>query len=326
MGPIVSRAMLMFVCILLLGTGCAPTLFQRSTNPLREYTLQGKAKEKVLLLPVRGTITNNPDENLLRTKPGMVQEIVSQLRKAEKDPRIKAVLLGIESPGGSSTDSDILFHELERYKSKSGVKVIAIMMGIAASGGYYAALASDRIMAHPSSITGSVGTIFLRPKVQGLMEKIGVGAEVSKSGKYKDMGSPYRETLPEEREMIQAMIEDLNKRFLELASRKRGLTDEQVRAVATARIFTARQALEMGLVDAIGYMDDGLNAAKEMAGLPEDARVVVYRRRRHPNDNVYNLLSTDEGGRVPELVRLPLSELFRMPAAGFYYLWAPEYE
>ncbi len=137
--------------------------------------VQGKTKEKVLFLPIRGAITNNPDENLLRTKPGMVQEIVSQLEKAEKDPRIKALLLGIESPGGSSTDSDILFHELERYKSKTGVKVVAIMMGIAASGGYYAALASDRIVAHPSTITGSVGTIFLRPKVQGLMEKIGVG-------------------------------------------------------------------------------------------------------------------------------------------------------
>lgn len=326
MGPTAFRATIATVSLLLLVTGCAPNLFQRSVNPLQEYTLEGEGREKVLLIPIRGAITNNPDAGFLKTKPGMLQEIVSQLRKAEKDPRIKAILLKIESPGGSSTDSDILFHELERYKSKSGAKVVAVMMGVAASGGYYAALASDRILAHPSSVTGSVGTIFLQPKVQGLMEKIGVGAEVSKSGKYKDMVSPLRPTLPEEREMIQTIIEDLNKRFLDLAARKRHLTEEQARAVATARIFTAGQALEVGLVDGIGYVDDALNTAKVIAGLPEDARVVVYRRRRYPNDHVYNVLPSEAVNRVVELTRFPLSELFRVPAPGFYYLWAPEWE
>jgi protease-4 len=204
--------------------------------------------------------------------------------------------------------------------------VVTIMMSTAASGGYYVALASDRIIAHPMSLTGSVGTIFIRPNAARLMEKIGLGAEITKSGKYKDMVSPFRDTEPEEKEMIKIMIEDLNSRFLELALKKRGLNDEQYRNVATARIFTAAQALEAGLVDSLGYMDDALKEAKNLAGLPEDARVVVYRRTRFPDDNPYNPITMEGAGRVPGLIQMDLFEIISAPGAGFYYLWAPEYE
>jgi protease-4 len=320
-----------FVLFLLLifaigSAGCAPRLFKSSTDPLREFTLEGKGDEKVLLIPLRGTVSTKPDEGMFRTKPSMVQEAVSHLRKAEKDPKIKAVLLEVESPGGSVTASDVLYHELEQYKKKSGAKMVTLMMSTAASGGYYISLASDRIIAHPMSLTGSVGTIFIRPNATRLMEKVGLGAEITKSGKYKDMASPFRDIRPDEQEMIKAMIDDLNSRFLELTVRKRGLKDDQYRNVATARIFTAAQAIEAGLVDSIGYMEDALREAKTLAGLPEDARLVVYRRTQFPDDNPYNPITMEGGGQVPGLIQMPLSEIMAMPGPGFYYLWAPEYE
>jgi protease IV len=305
---------------------CAPKLFKDFSDPLKEFTLEGKANEKVLLVPMRGMITNRPDEGFLRTRPGMVQEVVAHLKKAQEDPRVKAVVLKIESPGGSAVDSDILHHELERYKAESGAKMVALMMSVTASGGYYTALAGDRIVAHPLSVTGSVGTIFVRPKVHGLMDKLGVETEVAKSGPYKDMGSPLRESLPEEREIIQVMIEDLNSRFLELTRKKRTLTDAQFQTISTARIFTARQALEVGLVDTIGYMDDAVNEAKGLAGLPEDARLVVYRRTEYPDDNPYNPITMEGSGSLPNLIGLGLSDFLAAPRTGFYYLWAPEFE
>lgn len=314
----------MFLVFVIGSGGCVTRLFKTSLDPLREFTLEGKGDEKVLLIPLRGQITTKPDQSILRTKPGMVQEVVSHLRKAQKDPKIKAVLLEIESPGGSATASDILFHELESYKEKSGVKVVTLMMGTAASGGYYVALASDRMIAHPMSVTGSVGTIFIRPNAKGLMEKVGLKIEVTKSGKFKDMGSPFREGLPEEKEMIQAMIEDLNSRFLGLATGRRTFTDEQYKNVASARIFTAKQALEAGLIDSIGYMDDALKAARTLAALPDDARLVVYRRTHYPDDNPYNPITMEGGGRFRDLITLPLSEFMDVPEAGFYYLWLPQ--
>jgi len=307
-------------------TSCSLKLFKGSSDPLREFTLEGKGDQKVLFIPLRGSVSTKPDEGLFRTKPGMVQEIVSHLRKAEKDPDIRAILLEIESPGGSVTASDVLYHELERFKRKSGAAIVTLMMSTAASGGYYVALASDRIIAHPMTLTGSIGTIFIRPNATRLMEKVGLEAEITKSGKYKDMASPFRDILPEEEEMIRKIIEELNSRFLELTLQKRSLNEEQYKEVATARIFTAAQAVEAGLVDSIGYMEDALREAKNLSGLPDDARLVVYRRTHFPEDNVYNPITTEASGRVPALIHFPLSESLTVPSAGFYYLWAPEFD
>jgi protease-4 len=127
----------------------------------------------------------------------MVQEFVSQLRLAEKDKKIKALLLKIDSPGGSVIASDIVYNEILAFKKRTGAKVVVAMMGVAASGGYYISLPADTIVAHPATITGSIGVIFFRPKVTGLMGKIGVGVEVNKSGKNKDIGSPFRQTTAE---------------------------------------------------------------------------------------------------------------------------------
>jgi protease-4 len=326
-----AETMRKFVLILVMAAlmavvGCASPrikLFPSQADPLQEFTLEGKAPEKILLLPIRGVISDNPRQELLRTQPSTVQEAVSHLRKAEKDPLVRAVVLQLDSPGGSVTASDVLYNEIRLFKERTGRKVVAVMMDVAASGGYYIALAADVILAHPTTVTGSVGVVFVRPKVAGLMEKIGVGVEVSKSGKDKDIGSPFRATTPEEERIFQAMTDQLAKRFLDLVRANRNLDPAQLAAVSTARVYLAEEAVNLKLVDRIGYMPDAVAEAKTLAGLREDAKVMVYRRVEYPDDNIYNPVTSYEGGRPAVLFETGLSSLFPALPPGFYYLWYP---
>jgi protease-4 len=314
------------VAVLIAVVGCTSPrirLFPSQADPLQEFTLEGKAPEKILLLPVRGVISDSPQQGLLRTQPSTVQEAVSHLRKAEKDPLVKAVVLQLDSPGGSATASDVLYNEIRLFKERTGRKIVAVMMDVAASGAYYIALPADLILAHPTSVTGSVGVIFIRPKVAGLMEKIGIGVEVSKSGKNKDIGSPFRPTTPEEERIFQTMTDQLAKRFVDLLQKHRMLSPTELSAVSSARVYLAEEALYLKLVDRVGYMPDALAETKKIAGLPEDAKVVVYRRIEYPDDNLYNPITSYEGNRPSLLVDTGLSSLVPALPAGFYYLWYP---
>jgi len=298
-------------------------LFPSAADPLREFTLEGVAKGKVLVIHVRGTISDAPRRQFLTTRPSMVQEVVAQLRKAEKDSEIKAVLLKINSPGGSATASDILYSEIVAFKQKTRAKVVVAMMDVAASGGYYISLPADYILAHPTSITGSVGVLFLRPDVAGLMAKIGVGVEVSKTGKNKDMGSPFRQATDEEKRIIQNMIDQLGERFLELIAEHRRINPQSLKEIATARIFLADDALKLGMIDRVGYISEAIRVAKKLAELPENAKVIVYRRTEFPDDNLYNTSTSQYEGRGPSIVSLDLPASLTSYQAGFYYLWQP---
>ncbi|MFV0421869.1 signal peptide peptidase SppA [Oleidesulfovibrio sp.] len=311
---------LMMFC--LFATGCASgvKLFG-GPEALQEYKLQGEGDEKILVLPVTGVIDNKPDRGFFTDKPGLVQNVVSRLRLAEMDPDIKAVILTIDSPGGSVTASDMLFNEIMRFKQRTGVRVVALQMDMATSGGYYVSIAADRILAHPSTITGSIGTIFLRPNVTGLMDKIGVEAIATKSGKFKDVGSPFRENSKEEEAILENMVMTLNSRFVGLVSQRRGLQGKEA-SYTDARVMTASEAHSLGLVDRIGYFDEAVEEAAKLAGLKE-ATVVVYRREPFPNDTPYNTVSA-QAGTAP-LVQVPLSQYLNVPDTGFYYLWAPEF-
>lgn len=316
-------AILCAALLLLLLTGCSPQikLFTDTRDPLQEFTLSGEGDEKVLVVPVRGVITDSPDEKLLRSQPGMVRKVVSHLDKAAMDDDIKAVLLKVDSPGGTITASDLLYHELLKFRERTGVKLVVSMMDLATSGGYYISLPADRIMAHPTTITGSVGVVFLRPVVAELLGKLGVEVNSYTTGKNKDMGSPFRRITPEEQEMLQNLIDDMGKRFLNLVARHRQLPEGALDRIATARIFLADEAKALGLIDDIGYLDDALDLAKELAGLPENARVVVYRRTEFPEDNIYNTASTRQDGTPSALIHMNLPEIFPAWNAGFYYLW-----
>jgi len=320
-----TRFFIIIAITALVLSGCATPkikIFSDTSFPLQEFTLQGKAKEKILLINIQGIISTKPNERLLRTFPSMVEEIVSQLRLAEKDPNIKAVLLKIESPGGSSTASDILYHEIMAYKEKTNVKIAVIMMGVAASGGYYVSLPADYILAHPTTITGSIGVILIQPKVVGLMEKVGLEVETNTSGTNKDMGSPFRPSTTAEKKIFQGITDGLGRRFLELVAQHRDLEPSALKAASTARVYLAEEAKQLGLIDAVGYLSDAIKQTQKMADLPDNVRVVTYRRSAYPDDNLYNTATTQWEGDSKALFDLGLPELTSMPA-GFYYLWAP---
>lgn len=309
--------------VLALITACSfpqIRLFTDAADPLKEYTLEGSGSEKILLISVQGTITDTPKQGLLRSSPGAVQQVVAQLRKAEKDARIRAVLFKINSPGGTIIASDILYHEISAYRDRTGAKIVVSMMDVAASGAYYLALPADMIMAHPATITGSVGVIFLRPKVGALMDKVGLGMDVIKFGRHKDMGSPFRDSTAEEQQIMQKTVDDFGERFIRLVQKHRKLNKQSLEGVSTGRIFTADEAQKGGLVDKIGYLSDAVKEAKTLAGLAEDARLVVYRRAEFPDDNYYNTAgASGEDERLP-VVAISLPESLHL-RAGFYYLW-----
>lgn len=308
--------------LLVVLTGCSLpqiTLFQQA-GPLKEVVLEGTGLEKILVLSVEGPISDKPKEKLLRTSPGMVQDFVAHLRLAEKDPQIKALLLKVNSPGGPVTASDILYHELSAFKSRSGVKVVVSMMNVAASGGYYLSLPADWIMAHPTTVTGSIGVIFMRPGVSGFMEKAGFAMNVSKSGEQKDMGSPFR--LPNEAEeaIFKELTNQMAERFYSLVQKHRKLTSEQMRQVASARIYLAPDAKKLGLIDEIGYLKEAVAKAKSMAGLKPDAKVVTFRRYESKEDNIYNPAMQSEPDGLNAVVPT-LAQFSGLPETGFYYMW-----
>lgn len=318
------RISAMIVILFLLGTiSCSLpkiTLFGPSDQPLEEYTLEGKGKEKILVMSVDGVISGRSRRSLLGSRPSMIQEVAAYLRRAQEDKDIKALLITVNSPGGTVTASDILYHEIQTYKQRSGARVVVAMMNLATSGGYYISLPADVIMAHPTTVTGSIGVIYLRPNFSGLMDKVGVSVGVNTSGSNKDMGAPYRPATEEENALFQDLTDTMAQRFIGLVTQHRNLQKDQLQKIATARVLLADEAQKLGLVDGIGYLDDAVNKAREIAGLNKEARVVAYRRYEPQDDTIYNpaIRTTDDG--VGALAPL-LSQLAAVTEAGFYYIW-----
>ena len=309
--------------VLILVTACGGPrikLFSDAGEPLKEFTLEGRGSDKILLIPMHGIIIDTPKERFLAQSQSMVDKVVSQLNKAEKDDRIKAVLFEINSPGGTITASDILYHEISSFKERTGKKIAVSMMDIATSGAYYVSLPADMITAHPTTVTGSIGVLFLQPKITGLMEKIGLSVDVKKFGKNKDMGTPFRDSSEEEQRFMQKSVDDMGERFIRLVQKHRKPNQHALAEISTARVFLADEALKLGLVDKVCYLSDAVRETKQLAGLPADARVVVYRRTEFPDDNYYNASSAaSEGLNVPA-VNIELPE-FLVLKTGFYYLW-----
>jgi protease-4 len=260
-------------------------------RPLVEETVEGRGPDKILLTEISGFISDDTTSPTLTigTSPPTVSMLVrvrEELKKAEKDPRVKAIVLRINSPGGTVTASDIIYREIQAFKTRTGLPVVAVMLDVAASGGYYVALAADRIIAHPTSVTGSIGVLMVTVNAHGLLEKVGVTASTIKSGPRKDMGSPLRDLTPEERAIFQTVIDELHAQFVARVVERRGIPAATARDLADGRVYTAPQALAEQLVDRVGYMADAVEAARQAAGL-ETARVVVYHRPREYRATYY---------------------------------------
>ena len=293
-------------------------------RPLTEETVEGKSGPKILLMDVSGMISDEGTQPILNlgTPPPRVPLLVrvrEELKKAEADTQVRAVIVRVNSPGGTVTASDILYREILSFKERTHRPVVAIMMDVAASGGYYLALAADTIIAHPTTVTGSIGVIMLSVNAEGLMQKIGVAAVTIKSAEHKDMGSPFRTLTPEERAVFQAVIDDLQRQFLAKVVAHRKLAPETARKLADGRVYTADQALAHGLIDKIGYMSDAIAVAKQAAGL-DDARVIVYHRPRQYRATYYARAEETSVSSADAL-----SGMASMAASGprFLFLWWP---
>src|SRR5438552_2194951 len=207
------------------------------------------------------------------------QSTISELKRFADNPSVKAIVLRIDSPGGGVVPSQEIHDAVQRVRSKSNKAVIASMGTVAASGGYYIAVATDRIMANAGTLTGSIGVIMEMANVEGLLKKIGVEGVVIKSGRLKDVGSPLRKMNDEEHELLQSVMDDVHKQFIEAVAEGRGLDVSVVQALADGRIFTGRQAKASKLVDELGDLEAAIRLAADVAGIEGEPKVVEPRRR-----------------------------------------------
>ena len=224
-------------------------------------TFKGKVSlgDKVALVRVSGIILDSTD-------------VIEELKGYSKDRSVKAIVLRVDSPGGGVAPSQEIYEEI--LKIKENKKVVVSMGSVAASGGYYISAPADVIVANAGTLTGSIGVIMEIPNVSNLMEKIGVDTQVIKSGKHKDMASVFKSLTPEEKEILQAVLDDVHDQFIEAVAEARGMEPEVVRKLSDGRIFTGRMAKGMGLVDELGNLEDAIMLAGKLTGIKGEPNVV----------------------------------------------------
>ncbi len=318
-----SKIFGIILIILVLTAGCHFHMDLLGKEKIEEVTFEkSKAKEKILLIDIDGMIATTTNPSLLRTKDGnVISRVYYRLQKATEDPRIRAVIIRLDTPGGEVTTSDIIHNEILRFKAETEIPVVALMMGLATSGGYYIASACDHIIAHPSTITGSIGVISVFPNIESLFGKIGVEMNVITSGDMKDSGSPFREMKSEEKEVFQTIVDTFYQKFLQVVyeGRKEQISMEKLQKIADGRVYTAQQALEFKLIDEIGYIDSAIDKALALSDLSE-AKIVGFTYYPKSKTNLY----ATQLQEFPTLGNEDLQEMLQTLKSGFYYLWIPQ--
>ncbi len=242
-----------------------------SFKPVSEEEIDS-GKDKIAVIELKGVILNSED-------------IVKQIKKYAKSSGVKAIVFYVDSPGGGVSASEEIFQELKKAREKK--PVIVSMGSVAASGGYYVSLGGSKIVANPGTITGSIGVIAQFPNFRKLLDKIGIDFEVIKSGKFKDSGNPYRGLTEEEKKYFQNVINDVFEQFVNHVAEERKMKREDVLKIADGRIFTGKQAFELGLVDTLGTLEDAIKIAKNMAGIKGEPRIVKEKRKKSLFDIIF---------------------------------------
>lgn len=316
---VLTLTLLISGCVVVVGS---PFGFLGGDPGLKETTLEGSGSHKILVLEISGFISDQPSQQAfgLVQRQSTLARVKAELSKAEKDTAIKALILRINSPGGGVTASDEIYHLIKTYSTQSKVPVIASLGSLAASGGYYIACSADEILAHPTTVTGSIGVLIAGFNVAGLMDKLGVENQTYTSGPHKDILSPLRDSTVGEKEIVDSVIDSLYQRFVAVVSENRTRLDRtRLGEITDGRIYAASQALDAGLIDGIGRIDDAITAAKARAGV-DDAQVIVYHRGEAARETIYSRLA----GASPAASLLPLAASLQSASTPqLLYLWRP---
>jgi protease-4 len=281
---------------LVLASALLAALLLVFSSSRKNSVLPGRvlARSKVALIDISGVITSSEGVSRGITSS---RSVVLQLENYADDSSVKAVVLRINSPGGTVVAAQEVYSAIKRIQEESGMVVVASMADIAASGGYYIACAADHVIASPGTLTGSIGVIMEFPNLEGLFGKIGVTTTTIKSGKFKDTGSAYRQMTGEERALLQELLDDVHEQFIDSVRAGRDLPIEEVIALADGRIFTGKQALSLGLVDETGDLRKAILKAAELAGI--DGEPTVLREKK--KTRLWDLLESRVLGALPIL-------------------------
>jgi len=244
----------------ILGVFLLSILFLTRFGEKRAFALG----DKIAVVDIKGVITSS-------------RNIIDQIDAYSEDDNVKAIILRINSPGGSVGPSQEIYREVLKAREKK--KVIASIGSVGASGGYYVACASDLIVVNPGTITGSIGVVMEFSNVEELLKKIGLRSYVIKSGRHKDIGSPLREMTPEDKSILQGVIDSVHSQFIRAVAEGRNMEERKVRQIADGRIFSGEQARELGLVDRLGSLQDAIEIAAEMVGI-KGKPTVIYPRKK----------------------------------------------
>jgi protease-4 len=303
----------LFIAIVVIAAVVAPdALVDDPENKVDEryYALDKEGTQKVAIIEITGTIDS-------------AEQVRKECHKVQHDSAVKAVVLRVESPGGMVTASDQMYHYLREMVTKRKIPLVVSMGGIAASGGYYVSMAcgdeKDVIYAEPTTWTGSIGVMIPHYTVAGLMEKLAIEDDTLKSAPLKTVGSPTKKMTPEERAVLQGLVDDSFTRFKQIveAGRPKLRGDKATMDKATTgEVFTSDRALELGLVDKIGFLEDAIDRAVELAHLDRDkTKVVKYHKPK-------SLADVLVGMRAPARGAIDLRQLLDMTTPRAYYLFA----
>lgn len=276
---------------------------------------------RVALIDVDGLLLNMDMTGLASMGENPVSIFRERLDAAAADRCVRAVVVRINSPGGGVTATDIMWHDLQSFKQRTGLPVVACLMDVGAGGAYYVATAADEIVAHPTTVTGGIGVILNVYNLQDAMAQFNVVAAPVKSGPHIDLGTPITALDDDKRKLLQAMAEEFHARFRGVVLSARSGVDAAEASNFDGRVFTASQAHQRGLVDTIGYLDDAVAAARRLAGIHQ-AQVVLYHRLNDRARSPYSI--TPNVPLQSSLMPLSLPGLDRSKLPGFLYLWQPE--
>lgn len=332
--PMRTAVILVLICLTL--TGCTRLRFIVDAVPSGDAMTEtivlddrprGWSVPKVAMIEVTGLIADAKRSGLLQQGFNPVGEFLEALQRAERDQAVRAVIIRINSPGGTVTASDVMHRELLGFRERSGKPAIIFMSDVAASGGYYLACAGDEIIAHPTTITGSIGVVIQTFNVHEGLRRIGIRAEAITSGPNKAAGSPFEPPMsPAQRALFQGLVDEFYDNFVTLVrSRRPSLSMDHLEEVTDGRVVTGRRALEVGLIDELGDLRTAFNAAKRRMGV-ETARLVKYHRPLDYVGSAYSRVLGDASGGVSgqiNLLQLNLGDLGSLNQPGFYYLWDP---